>query len=224
MDDKVYLWIGDATGHGAPAALVTSAARSAASIVEAQKLTPAEAMKLMNLAIYDVANGEIMMTFFMATYDILSGQMTYVNASHEFPILVNRANETSFSKKDLQHIMDSNHPRLGEKRDTVFKEKTIQLKKGDLIFFYTDGLSDLRNADQVSLGERNFYKQLFVALKQQKLSEFMRTMETSLSQFRGTASLVDDVTYFVLSVEEGADASFGDSTTDDESMDAVVDF
>src|SRR5205823_2940179 len=34
VEDKIFLWIGDATGHGAPAALITGAACSAAAVIE----------------------------------------------------------------------------------------------------------------------------------------------------------------------------------------------
>jgi len=91
---KVFLWIGDATGHGAPAALITSAARSASTVIENLNLEPKDAMTLMNRAIYDVSKGRIMMTFFLASIDLKTRRMTYVNASHEAPYLIHKKNGT----------------------------------------------------------------------------------------------------------------------------------
>ncbi len=40
IGNKIFLWIGDATGHGAPAALITSAAKSASTIIERLNISP----------------------------------------------------------------------------------------------------------------------------------------------------------------------------------------
>lgn len=63
-NNKIILCIGDATGHGAPAALITSAARSAASVTENLNLEAHQIMHYLNKAIYDVSRGRVMMDFF----------------------------------------------------------------------------------------------------------------------------------------------------------------
>ncbi len=51
VDNRVFLWIGDATGHGAPAAMITAAARSAAAVIEAfPDMTPGAGLKILNHA------------------------------------------------------------------------------------------------------------------------------------------------------------------------------
>ncbi|MFN8943731.1 MAG: HAMP domain-containing protein, partial [Pseudobdellovibrionaceae bacterium] len=77
VGEKIYMWIGDATGHGAPAALITSAAKSAATLIENLSIAPAEAIDLMNKAIFDVSKGRIMMTFVLASLDVKSGELIY---------------------------------------------------------------------------------------------------------------------------------------------------
>jgi sigma-B regulation protein RsbU (phosphoserine phosphatase) len=200
IGNKLYLWIGDATGHGAPAALVTSAARSAASIIENLQLEPCEALTQMSRAIYDVAHGKIMMTFFMGIFDLNTNVLTYSLASHEAPLLVNKINKTEFKKKDLVIVNENNNPRLGEKRDCLFEESQLQLAPGDQILFYTDGLTDIQNPKNELLGERKFLKMYFEVLPQPGQQNLVHELNNKLADYRQGAPLMDDVTYFVFSV------------------------
>lgn len=201
IGSKVFLWIGDATGHGAPAALITSAARSASSIIERLSVSPATAMNLLNQSIYDVSKGKLMMTFFIASYDQETKALTYCNASHEGPFLIKKADRAP-KKKDLIPLNEVNNARLGQDRETTYSETSIVLDTGDLVLFYTDGITDLRNPQDESLGEREFIKAITEAAKDFPRSQtFVERFGGRLREHRQNTTLVDDVTYFVIRVE-----------------------
>ncbi len=198
MDNKIFLWIGDATGHGASAALITSAAKSASTIIENLSVSPAKAMELLNTSIYDVSKGRIMMTFFLAALDPKTGIMTYCNASHEAPFLMKEGVDP-LKKKDLLPLNEVNNPRLGQARDTKYDETTIQLQAGDGVFFYTDGIPDIQNQNKDSWGEREFLKNLVIANKDRPAaSESIARFVASFQEHRQGASLIDDVTFFMV--------------------------
>ncbi len=204
-NNKIYLFIGDATGHGAPAALITSAARSASSIIETLGLSPSKAMDLLNQSIFDVSKGRIMMTFFMASYDLDTYSLVYTNASHESPFIIRPNPEAEkITKKDLIFLNEVNNPRLGESRTTRFSEATVQLEVGDRIFFYTDGLIDLENGNKEPLGERNFNKLVLqVANSTGAATELASVLLEKLKGYRGSQNeLKDDITFFVSEVTE----------------------
>ncbi|MCB0370054.1 MAG: SpoIIE family protein phosphatase, partial [Bdellovibrionales bacterium] len=100
IGNKVFFWIGDATGHGAPSALITSAAKSAAVIIESLDVGPGKAMEYLNKCIYEVSKGRLMMTFFIGCFDRITGLFTYANASHETPFLMKKSDKP-LKKKDL---------------------------------------------------------------------------------------------------------------------------
>lgn len=204
VGDKIYLWIGDATGHGAPAALITSAAKSASTIIERLDIDPAHALELLNRAIYDVSRGRIMMTFFLACYDPATRLLTYSNASHEAPYLI-PFKEGKLSKKDLNPLNEVNSPRLGQGRDTQYEQTSVQLQPGDRILFYTDGIPDIQNQKKESWGERAFLKSV-VACNQDfpEISKSVQAMVSEFSNFRENASLVDDITFFMVAVERSS--------------------
>lgn len=198
--DKLYLWIGDATGHGAPAALITSAARSAAAIVESMpEMDPAQALRVMNHAIHQTSRSKINMTFFLGCLDLNSGEMIYSNASHDPPYLLKKPSEGKIKKKNLVPLMDVNGPRLGEKSESEYQVARVQLDPGDQIFFYTDGIMDVQNPAGENLGERSFLKALLESINEgQDPEERVKILQTHIESYRQNSELIDDVTLFLL--------------------------
>lgn len=198
IKNKTFLWIGDATGHGAPAALITSAAKSASTIIERLDISPAKALDLLNRCIYEVSRGRIMMTFFLASYDPATGELTYSNASHEAPYLI-RKSEKAPTKKDLIPLNEVNNPRLGQARETTFKQVSIKLNPGDSVLFYTDGLADIQNKAGESWGEREFVKTIVKLQKDYPTADKFKTrLVDTFQDFRQGSVLIDDVTFFVV--------------------------
>lgn len=201
VDGKVFLWIGDATGHGAPAALITSAAKSASTVIESLKVDPSTALNLLNRSIYDVSHGRIMMTFFLACFDPKTRILTYSNASHESPYLIKRT-ENAPKKKDLIPLNEVNNPRLGQARETPYEQISIQLDHGDRILFYTDGIPDIQNPALASWGEREFLKAVLVAnADYPPVNEAVARLSDQFQKYRENAALIDDITFFMVEVK-----------------------
>ncbi len=197
VENKIYLWIGDATGHGAPAALITSAAKSAATIIERLNVEPDHALSLLNRAIYDVSKGRIMMTFFLAAFDPQTREFTYANASHEAPFLIKKS-DMPLKKKDLIPLNEVNNPRLGQDRETKYEQTKITLDPGDRILFYTDGIPDIENPQKEAWGEREFIKGIISSNKDfPEIAESVDTLVRQFSDYRQKAPLKDDITFFM---------------------------
>lgn len=197
-DNKVQLWIGDATGHGAPSALITSAARSAASVIEMiPNLGPAQALQVMNHAIYSTSKGQIMMTFFLAEIDLKTNVLTYANASHDPPYLIRRRPDRPLHKKDLMPLVEVNGPRLGESPTATYQQHHVQLQHEDTVFFYTDGVIDVENPQGEVWGERAFIKALLDTVANNVDEELrIEDFKTKVLQYRREADLKDDITLF----------------------------
>jgi phosphoserine phosphatase RsbU/P len=199
---KYFFWIGDATGHGAPAALITSAAKSAATIIESLNVSPKEAMALLNRSIFEVSKGRIMMTFFLGCYDPKTRELTYANASHEAPFLIKKS-EKALKKKDLIPLNEVNSPRLGQAADTSYDQTTVTLDVGDRIFFYTDGIPDIQNPELVSWGEREFVKTIVSTNSDFKpVNEVVQNFAEIFSTYRQSTALIDDITFFMIESTE----------------------
>lgn len=206
VGNKIFLWIGDATGHGAPAALITSAARSAAAIIESlPEMPPSRALEMMNRAIHETSKGQINMTFFIAMIDMDTNKMTYSNASHDPPFLVRAKPGKPLTKKDLFPLIEVSGKRLGELRDSKYEDMTVDLEPGDSFIFYTDGITDLRDPSGNSWGERTFLKTIVECTNEGGTAETkIASFKKKIHDFRNEATLVDDITLFVCQYEKPA--------------------
>lgn len=214
-EGRAFLWIGDATGHGAPAALITSAAKSVASVAEdMSELTPAKAMTMLNTSICKNSKGKICMTFFIACIDSKSGEMTYCNASHEPPIKIPYKEDGKIKKMDLEPVMSESCARLGQSLESEYKDEKIQLNSGDSIYFYTDGVTELVGPDGSMFEERRLLRSLVAGFKKQEgIRSVMQRLDQDLQEFRGSTPYEDDVTYFMINYSPSESSNANNSAT-----------
>lgn len=205
VGNKIFLWIGDATGHGAPAALITSAARSASAVIEAlPNITPGAALSILNRAIHQTSKGQIMMTFFVASIDLDLKTFSYASASHDPPYFMRKSGD-KLAKKDLVPLNEVNGPRLGESKDYVYEDTTIEFGPGDMLFLYTDGILDVQDPAGKKWGERAFLKTLIDnANSGTNVEARLNGVKKTMNDFRAGSQLIDDVTMVMCEYEKAA--------------------
>ena len=197
----VHLFMGDATGHGVPAALVTSSARAAVNVLEEfPDLKTSETMGFLNRAIHSAAKGKVLMTFFLAKLDTETGQLTYCNASHEPPfVLPPYKTRPTLKKSDLGLLFGDVGSRLGESPESTYKETEVLLEKGSRVLVFTDGMTELVDPKGDMWGERRLSSTLVKGhSKNQNLRDFMQDIKVELDRFRSGCPLHDDLTYFMI--------------------------
>ncbi len=205
IGNKIFIYVGDATGHGAPAALITSAATSAAAVMETMPdITPGRALTILNRAIHQTSKGSIMMTFFVASIDLDNNSFTYASASHDPPYLLRFTGE-KLGRKDLVPLNEVNGPRLGDRKDFVYEETSLEFTPGDQLFFYTDGILDIEDAAGKKWGERAFLKMLLESANSgQSVNTKVEAIRDHINNFRGGSALIDDVTMVMCEYEKAA--------------------
>ncbi len=144
--NRVFIFIGDVTGHGFPSALITGVACGAVfssdftlgKLNSHSYLSAAEHLKLIaqasNQAVMRTGNRtERLMTMCFISIDVLTGEGEYISAGHVPPILIQK--NLTKTKLTLQSS------RLGYRADSEFKTKSFQLNPGDSLCIFTDGLT-----------------------------------------------------------------------------------
>ncbi len=197
---NLVVMIGDATGHGAGAALVTAAARSAVSTISysykgrESEFSTAEFLKLMNHALYETTRGQILMTFFCACIDLQTGKMRYSNAGHDFPWIYRRskAKGQTPSKKFVESLVMKGH-HIGKQDELSFDEQEVVLYKGDKLLMFSDGIPELLNLEGDEYGSSRFLRS-FVQNIDQPVGQLKDTLVKSALAFAGEAKLEDDLT------------------------------
>jgi phosphoserine phosphatase RsbU/P len=198
-DDSVYFWIGDATGHGVPAALITSAACSAVSLIERQpNLKVSNAMAGLDLAIRSTSKGKVLMSFFCGRLNEQTGVLSYSNAAHNFPFWVKNTVETP-TRKNILRLNEAVHSHLGGADSQRFNEFELQLTPGDMLVFYTDGLTELKNAAGELLGDKKVIQTILSAIQTDfKLENVLESIQREVAAFKGDTPLDDDLTVFIV--------------------------
>ncbi len=161
------LIVGDATGHGAPAAIVTAVAKACFGTLNAvfrtQTLPPEQVLEMANHVIYTACQGKLLMTMCLLQLDLETGLVTFCSAGHEPPFCMrkplNSPAQTSDKKtKITAETLFARGERLGFGKDAKYAPEVFQLNLGDTLMVYTDGLNEARDPEMKEWGERALKK------------------------------------------------------------------
>jgi sigma-B regulation protein RsbU (phosphoserine phosphatase) len=129
---------------------------------------------------------------FYAKYNSATGRLSFANAGHNHP-LVKRGNETACLDLDAEGLI------LGVKKSVVFEERGIELLRGDVVFFYTDGLNEATNSDGEMFGTERICT-LLEHVGHLPVKEIIDSFYKSVTDFIGSDTLQDDVSVVVLKI------------------------
>jgi len=190
-EGEVGLVIGDVSGKGMPAALFMALTRS---IVRASLAGPArlvERIERANRLICADSTAGMFVTLFCAEIRLATGEVTYVNAGHNPPLLL------SIGVKDDR--LEELHPTgmaLGILEDAPFQQQTVQMAPGDLMLLYTDGVPDATQAS----GERFEMPRLRRLLREEgsgTAQDVLSNLASTVASFTGECEQFDDMAMVV---------------------------
>jgi serine phosphatase RsbU (regulator of sigma subunit) len=131
-EGRLGMVVGDATGHGMPAALVMATARSMLRAVSQTFNSPGEVLKRANDPLFMDIPANMFVTCLYAILDPKSGRLLYANAGHDLPYLRRRSGEA-------EELRARGMP-LGLMPGMEYEEKETILEAGEAALFYSDGL------------------------------------------------------------------------------------
>ncbi len=217
VGDQLAIFVADATGHGIPSALMTASVKGCFSTIQRLvrmsepkiRITPQEIIPIANSAVFESGRGKIHMTFFMAVIDFRTGKLTYANAGHNPPWLA-RYDQHG---KARARLLNSAGPRLGELAEiTSVKEHQIDLAAGDLLVFYTDGLTEAENPARQMFGKKRVRK-IIEGHYSRAEAAVLDALVAELNKHQAGRPLQDDVTLVGVSLLPGAFQKLADDST-----------
>lgn len=132
--DHVGFFIGDVSGKGVPAALFMA---KACAVLRSS--TPTLDVERANKTLCESNSEEYFVTAFIATLELSTGILRYVNCGHETPFLCHDGVYSPLSENP--NFM------LGYVDDFKFVQEECRLSKGDRLILYTDGVSEAMDKD-----------------------------------------------------------------------------
>ena len=203
-DGSFLVAIADVAGKCVPAALLSSMLQASLRTQARSVESPAEILRNINALVYRSTAVHQFATFFLARVSGDGRRMTFANAGHNWPALLRRDG----SREWLQ----TGGTILGIMEDVAMEEATFDLTPGDLLVFYTDGISEATNEDGELFSEERlveFVQGLPPSLNPESIAvSILREVERHL----GPLEAQDDRTLVVLRVHETSRAAL---TTDE---------
>jgi len=189
--DKMGILVADVSGHGIPAALVTTMAKIAFNNASMLYDSPKRIFQEVNQNILDHVKTQDYLTAFFISIDN-EYNITYANASHQKAMLLR-------TEDGIVENLDTNGLFIGaieDARDT-YEEKSTKLKYGDKIILYTDGIPEATNSEREEYSGARF-EETVLKNRHLPLDDFTNYIVEDVQRFIGNAQVEDDITLVVI--------------------------
>jgi len=183
------LAIGDVSGKGVPAALLMASLQASVR-GQSGSGNVAELMTTVNKLVCDVSPSNRYATFFYCQYDPESRRLTYSNGGHNSPIVL---------RGDEVLRLETGGAPVGLFPFSKYQQDEAQLEAGDLLIFFTDGISEAENPAQDEWGEEPLIEATRSVSGEAPARIIERLMEEA-DRFANGAPQHDDMTLVIAKV------------------------
>ena len=188
-DDHLALVMADVSGKGVPAALFMVIAKT---IIKNVTLTgkykgPGGILYDVNNKLYEGNDESMFVTVWLGILTISTGHLVSANGGHEFPAICRKGGQ-------YELIKDEHGPGLGMFDDVDFEEWEGDLKSGDMLFLYTDGVPEATDSQSELFGIDRMLNALDDSRKEENLQGMLGKVREHVDSFVGDAPQFDDLT------------------------------
>lgn len=187
---RLGLVIADVTGKGVPAALFMAFSRTIIRLESLGTASPAGALILTNRFIAQDNTPSLFLSAFYATLDIHSGRLAYANGGHSRPLWL-RAASGEVNELAARGIV------LGAFQDIDLEEREIEVAPGDVLVFFTDGVTEAFDATGRLFGEERL-QAVVAAQPDADASQILKAIIAAVEDFSQDTPPADDFTLFVV--------------------------
>ena len=196
-DKKIMLMLGDVTGHGTPSAMLTAAVKGYCDSIYGRKnIDPSIILEELDIIVRSSGGGEeLVMTMFVAILDPIKQKLLYSNAAQNFPFIINENSNTTSPTTLL-----GNGKRLGyldpshDGSHMSYKNHSIDFKMDNILFLYSDGLTEAKNLAKREYTERRLIKKL-KGMHTKVTGDIIKDIKMDLLEFTEGTPFEDDVTF-----------------------------
>ena len=189
---KIGIFLSDVSGHGVPAAFITSMVKTLILQSGARREDPAELLSFLNSLLMNQTGGNFI-TAFYGIFDPEEGTLLFSNAGHHAPIAITADSiyPVNGSRSIPLAVMDNE---VLEKAGKAFCNSRAVLEKNSKLILYTDGLTETTAKDnQRVYFEDDVLNDVFREIRGQESREFVQELISRLILFHGSSSFDDDI-------------------------------
>ena len=198
--EHLAVTMADVSGKGVPAALfmmisktiLKNNALTAAYASGAENVNWAEIMELSNRQLCENNEEMMFVTVFFGVLNTTTGEFAYVNGGHNAPLIGRVQGETV----DWQYIVEGKKAHMvGVMEESVYEEKRMTLAPGDMLYFYTDGVTEAMDPERRLYTEERLQETLnHVGTTAASVREILAAVRADIEAHASGAEQSDDIT------------------------------
>ncbi|MCO4761566.1 MAG: SpoIIE family protein phosphatase [Myxococcales bacterium] len=201
-EDHLCIVIGDVSGKGVPAALFAAVTKTLLKSRGAMDPSPASIVTHANEELEHGNENAMFVTLWLGILHIPSGRMLYTNGGHNPPYVLRSDGSTEVLKR-------RHGPVVGAMDGLAYREDEFTLQPGDVLFLFTDGVTEAMNTDRALYGDDRLVA-LLGGLSSHAVRAVADDVIDDVMRYAGAAEQADDITLLCLSY---AGASLAQSAT-----------
>jgi sigma-B regulation protein RsbU (phosphoserine phosphatase) len=197
QDGRLGIAIGDVSGKGISAALLMASLR--ASLRGVTLDNPRDFAKLMdkvNRLVYEASANNRYATFFFGALDPVTLMLECVNAGHNAPLVLRQKLD---GEAEILRL-EADGPVVGLLPFAPYTEQRLQLKPGDLLVTYTDGISEAMTRKEEEWGEDRMMLAA-AAARDGSADDVLKAIFAEADKFTDGAPQHDDMTMLILKLD-----------------------
>ena len=192
---RLGIVIADASGKGMPAALMVTQIQAILRSEVNNGNSIEVVLRNMNQQVVTSTSSEKYVTLFYAELDMNNCILHYANAGHNYPLLIRADGRVE--------LLETGGPVIGAFPDIEYQSASVQLYRDDVLFFFTDGLSEAMNADGQEYGEARI-REFLIEKRGLDPQNLLDQILEDVRRHDPTQPPQDDTTMIALKMTEGA--------------------
>jgi sigma-B regulation protein RsbU (phosphoserine phosphatase) len=188
-EDLFAVVIADVSGKGVPASLFMAITKTLIKNHAQAGESPEQVFTHVNRQLCENDKSGLFVTGWMAYIRLSTGEVTFVNAGHNPPLIRKAGGSYEYLKCRPNCI-------LAAFDDTEYKQETLVMEPGAVLYLYTDGVTEATNTEKELFGEDRL-KQSLDARIGQPISEVLPGIKQDLDDFVKEAPQFDDITMLI---------------------------
>jgi serine phosphatase RsbU (regulator of sigma subunit) len=185
-DNKYALIMADVSGKGVPAALLVSSLQASLRVYLESNPDLTFLNDRLNKLIYQSTTSEKYLTMCMCYLDSNTGDIEFVNAGHNPPLIAHK-------DQSITKVITGGIPIGMADLGLPYDKKKYKIKRGESILMFTDGITEAMDSDE-EMYEDERLEAFLLENHSNAAGEFISTLITDVEKFVGKAPQSDDIT------------------------------
>lgn len=187
-DNHLAITIADVSGKGIPAALFMMTSKTMLKNMIESGMPIEEAMTLANERLCENNDANMFVTVWAAVIDLKTGLMEFGNAGHNNPVIRRKDGKYDFLKSKPGMV-------LAGMEGVHYRRNEYQLEAGDILYLYTDGVTEATNINNELFGDNRLLEALNSTYKDNiTMEEVCSLVKKNVDYFVNDAPQFDDIT------------------------------